>query len=81
MNIKSHVLFCIITIGFLTHVILEHTRLQTKQDNLDKRLMYPSNHNRSYQCRNTDFVPVHKKEVRTMLTDDPHYVICVINFR
>ena len=77
MKMKSYVLFGIISIGLLTYVILERIRLQTTQDNLDKRPTHHTIHN-SHQCHNTDFVPTQKKAVWTMLTDDPHYVICAI---
>ena len=78
MNIKLHVLFCIIIIGLMTHFILERTNLQTTGDNLDYRRSHTTMHNGSYPCHNRDFIPVHKKAVWTMLTDDPHYVLSAL---
>ena len=78
MNIRSPVLFSIIAMGVLTYFILDRTRLQTTGYNPDNRPSHHTLHNGSHPCHNSDFIPMYKRAVWTMLTDDPHYVICAI---
>ena len=77
-GMKSHFLFCIIATGFLACFILDRTRLQTTGYNPDGRPSHRDLHNGSHPCRNADFVPVHKKSVWTMLTDDENYVLSTL---
>jgi len=73
--IQSRVLFFIIAIAASTYFVLERTRLHT---NPDRRRSHHHIPNGSHPCHNTDFAPVHKKAVWTMVTDDPQYIICAM---
>jgi hypothetical protein len=78
MTIRLFFYGCIVAIGVFIFFMLGRTGSQTPRDSIDRRRSRHSTHNNSNPCHNTDFTPVYRKALWTMLTDGPEYVLSAL---